>query len=160
MRAFNRLTVVVALVAAASCGKRVPEPPGVAPGTPHVSWVLMTGDRDTPDANYVCQSDPKDDCVISAGSSDHRVFTDFHVYYHGTGADTRYRGSILVGYFDRPHTLSANILVRKGDHITNQSFTDIVTSVPGTYEVTFDLTASTANGVNQSIHQTFPVTVK
>jgi len=157
---FNLLTVVVAVAAGVTCANRVPEPLGVAPGTPHVSWVLMSGDRDNPDADYVCQSDPKDDCVVAMSSSDRPVFSDHHIYYHGAGGETRYTGKINVGYFKLPRTFEPKILVPKDERITNQSMTDIVSSNPGTYAVTFDLMASTANGASHSIRQTLPITVR
>ena len=160
MRVLNLLTAVIAVAAGTTCTNRVPEPVGVAPGTPHISWVLMSGDANNPDADYVCQSDPKDNCVISASRPDRRVFSDLHIYYHGAGVETRYTGSIRVGYFDNPHTLEPKILVRKSERITNQSVTGIVVTTPGAYAVTFDLMASTANGQDQPIRQMLDVTVK
>ena len=160
MRLLRLLTAVVALSTGANCANRVPKPVGVAPDTPHVSWVLMSGDRNNPDADYVCQSDPKDECVVSASRTDQPVFSNLHIYYHGAGGETRYTGSIRVGYFNNPSTLEPKILVRKGKGITNQSVTGIVTSKPGSYDVTFDLMASNAEGAGQSIRQTLPVTVR
>jgi hypothetical protein len=76
-RSFVILTLV-ALVSSA-CAKRVPEPTGVAPGTPHISWVLMYGDRDTPDQEFSCQSEPRTDCVLPVSRPDAQVFSDIHL---------------------------------------------------------------------------------
>lgn len=155
---------ITAAVFLTACAQRVPEPAGVAPGTPRISWVLMSGDRDNPDAEYVCQSDPRDECVVPASRPDNPVFSNLHIYYHGAGGETRYTGSIQVGYFDGPpesNRLRTNILVRKNKAITNQSVADVVTSTPGIYEVTFDLmAAATATGGSAPIRETLPVTVK
>jgi len=160
MRILRLLIGAVALATGVTCANHIPEPVGVSPRTPHVSWVLMSGDRDNPDADYVCQSDPKDECVVSASRADQPVFSNLHIYYHGAGGDTRYTGSIRVGYFTTPSTFEPKILVRKHGDITNQSVTGIVTSKPGSYSVTFDLMASNAEGAGQSIRQTLPVTVR
>ena len=64
-----RSSVAIALVAAVTsttCAKRVPEPTNVAPGTPHVTWVLMCGDRDNADNEFACQSDPRTEAADHA----------------------------------------------------------------------------------------------
>jgi hypothetical protein len=154
------LLTAILVSAAASCANHVPEPVGVAPGTPHVTWVLMAGDRDTPNADYVCQSGSQDECVMEASRPGEPVFSDLHIYYHGAGPETRYTGSVRVGYFNTLSTLEPKILVRKNERITNQSVVGIVTSKPGQYDVTFDLVASTTSRDNQPIHQSLPVTVR
>src|SRR4051794_38209327 len=95
IRSFFVLTVI--LLASSSCAKRVPEPTGV-PGTPHVSWVLMYGDRDNPDGEFACQSDSRTQCALPASKPDAQVFSDIHFYFHGAGAETRYEGTINIGY--------------------------------------------------------------
>jgi hypothetical protein len=153
---------VFALVAAA-CGKRVPEPTGVAPGTPHISWVIMTGDRDSPDREFVCQSDPKNDCVVDATRPDDQRFSDVHFYYHGAGAETKYTGSIQIGFFEgaaESHVVQPNITVKKNEEIANQSILGIVSSKPGRFAITFDLVATTDTGKTQTIRTDVPIVVR
>lgn len=146
------------------CAKRVPEPVGVVPGTPHVSWVIMHGDRDNPDQEFACQSDPRNECVIPASRPDAQVFSDVHVYYHGAGGETRYVGSIDIGYFQgaSPSRRSpSTITVKKNESITNQSVSGIVSSTPGTYTVAFDIEATViATGRKQPIHESIQVALK
>jgi hypothetical protein len=51
--------------------------------------------------------------------------------------------------------------VQKNESITNQSVTGIVTSTPGTYAITFDVTGTaTESGKNRSIRDRVSVAVK
>jgi hypothetical protein len=84
----------LAAMLTSTCGTRVPEPEGIPPGTPHVSWVFMSGTRENPDQDFVCQSDPRDECAVPASRPDAPVFVDVHFYCHGAGAETRYLGTI------------------------------------------------------------------
>jgi len=90
MRQLPLIVATAAVVLTSACAKRVPEPVGVAPGTPHISWIIMSGDRDNPDQEFVCQSDPRNDCVVPVSRPDAQVFADVHFYYHGAGAETKY----------------------------------------------------------------------
>jgi len=71
---------------------------------------------------------------------------------------------LLHGFFDgsaAARTAATNVVVRKGESMTNQSVTGIVTSKPGTYQVTFALTATIADaGTKQPIRQSVQVVVK
>ena len=164
MRRYAILVVGFGVALATSCGKRVPGPPNLAPGTPHVSWVIMSGDRDNPDREFVCQSDPHSDCVVPASRPNEQTFSDVHVYYHGAGPETRYEGTIEVGFFQgaqNVRTMQTNIVVKKGESITNQSMTSIVTATPGTYAMRFAITATvTDSGTRQPIAETIHVTVR
>jgi hypothetical protein len=158
------IVAIVAAVSTSTCAKRVPEPVGVTPGTPHVSWVIMSGDRDNPDQDFVCQSDPRNDCVVPVSRPDALVFSDVHVYYHGAGAETKYAGSMQIGFFrgsTEARNIQTNITVQKTESITNQSVTGIVTETPGNYAVGFELVAtSTDTGKSQPIREQVAVVVK
>jgi hypothetical protein len=164
MRRHSMIVVTIAAVFSATCAKRVPEPVGVASGTPHVSWIIMFGDSDNPDREFACQSDPRNDCVIPVSSPNDQVFSDVHIYYHGAGAETKYSGSIDVGFFQgspEAHQLQPNITVTKNESITNQSVTGIVTATPGRSAVTFALVATvTDTKKSQPIRDSVPVVVK
>ncbi len=151
-------------VVIAGCAQRVPAPSGLAPGTPYVSWVIMSGDRDNPDQAFVCQSDPGNDCVIPASRPDAQVFSAVYFYFHGAGSETKYTGSIEIGFFRsaaESRTVPTDVTVKKGESITNQSVTDIVSAAPGTYTMKIDLTAAAApSGQSQRIREDVPVVVK
>jgi hypothetical protein len=149
---------------APGCAKRGPERANVAPGTPHVTWVVMYGDRDNPDNEFACQSDPRTECVVPASRPDARTFSDVHFYFHGAGDETKYEGTTSIGFLQgatEAHTSQTNITVKKNESITNQSTTGIVTSAPGTYTVALDLTATmTGTGNRQPVRESFQVRVQ
>lgn len=156
--------IVLSATISASCATHAPEPRGLAPGTPHVSWVIMSGDRDTPDRDFVCQSDPRNDCVMPASKPGAQVFSDVHLYYHGAGTETKYSGAVQIGFFEGPpeaHVIHPTISVRKNEQISNSSVTDIVSSKPGAYALKFDLVANVVDtGKTHSIQTEVTVVVK
>ena len=158
------IVVTIAAVFTSTCAKRGPEPPGVAPGTPYVSWIIMSGDRDNPDQEFVCQSHPRNDCIVPVSRPDAQVFSDVHFYYHGAGAETKYTGSIDIGFFQgspESHTAQSNITIRKNESIVNQSVTGIVSATSGTYAITVALVATlTGTGKSQPIRDSVQVVVK
>jgi hypothetical protein len=164
MRKLHVIVAIVAAVLASTCAKRVPEAAGFAPGVPRVSWIIMSGDRDNPDQEFVCQSDLLNDCVIPVSRPDAQVFSDVHFYYHGAGAETKYSGSIEVGFFQgstASRKIAANTTVQKAGSIMNHSVTGIVTATPGSYPVTFALVATvTDTGKSQPIQADVAVIVK
>lgn len=164
MRTEALFAITLAAVLIVGCGTRIPGPSNVAPGTPHVSWVIMSGDRDNADREFVCQSDPRTDCIMPASHPDEQAFADVHVYYHGAGAETKYQGTVAIGFLEGSAAASAaptNIVVKKDESIANQSVTGIVTAKPGTYAVTFTMTATVAaTGQTHPIQQSLPVIVR
>ena len=156
--------LLISYLSLASSCMRVPGTGGVARGTPHISWVIMSGDRDNPDRDWVCQSDMRDDCVVPATRPGDEVFSDVHVYYHGASQETRYTGSFHVGYFQSSadsNFVKANITVKTNGAIANQSVTGLVTSSPGSYEISFDLLAATTDTtLDRPIQHRLPVAVK
>jgi|SRR5262245_15642069 len=164
MRTYRVAVVILAVALTSTCAKSVPEPVGVPAGTPHVSWVLMYGDRDNADSEFACQSGTPTECVLPASKPDAQVFSDIHFYYHGAGAETRYEGTINIGYLQgapETHTSRTGITVQKDGSITNSNTTGIVTSTPGSYAVTISQTATVkATGKTQTIRESIPVIVK
>ena len=158
------LFALIAAIGIIGCGMRVPEPAVNMPGTPHVSWIIMSGDSDNADREFVCQSEPRTECVIPVSSLDNPVFSDVHVYYHGAGVETRYTGTIQIGFFKGSadaHTLKADVAVKKSESIMNQSVNGIVTSTPGTYSLDFNVAATvTDTKKSQPIREQVRVVVK
>ena len=98
----SRLTaalLMLVLVGGVACGKRVPERTAASPGSPDVSWILMSGDRENPDRDFICQSNPRTACEMSASRPSEQVFAHLYVYYHPAATETLYTGSIRVGFF-------------------------------------------------------------
>ena len=162
----RRLFVVGTIaILVSACAKRVPEPVNVAPGTPHVTWTLMYGDRyANAEDKLVCQSDPRTECVLPASRPGAQVFAHLHTYYHGAGAETRYEGTTTHGFLEgepNAHTSQTKISVSKTESITNQSVTGIVTSKPGGYTMSWYLTATVVDtGKTYPVRDTIQVTVK
>jgi len=156
--------IALILVWTCGCGKQVPRAANVAPGTPYVSWIIMYGDRDNPDREFACQSDPRTDCVVPPSRPDAEVFTNVHIYYHGAGGETRYEGPVDVGFLQgsgAARESQSNITVKKNESIANQSVTGIVTRTTGTYHLKFSLTATvTDTKRTQPIRDQIPIVVK
>jgi len=157
----RNLSLIVAVVLTSACAGRAPVRSGLAPGTPHIGWVIMSGDRDNPDQQFVCQSDPRNDCVMPVSRAAAPVFSNLYVYYHRAEAETKYSGKMLIGFFrgggEPAH--DTNIIVPRNESITNQSISGIVTDTPGEYALTFDL-AATSNGNSQPVREKIAVVVK
>src|SRR5262245_18224186 len=92
------IVLVAACFVVSSCAKRPLAPAGQALGTPLFAWVFMSGDLDNPDREFVCLSTPVSECVVPASSPENRVFSDLFFYYHGAGGETKYTGSIQIGF--------------------------------------------------------------
>src|SRR5262245_13660501 len=105
----NRMTwlgrpkALVSAVLFARCGRSRgvprPKPAAAAQGTPSVTWVVMSGDRENPDRDFVCQSNSPGDCVVPVSRPDEQIFSDVHLYYHGADTDIKYVGAIRIGLF-------------------------------------------------------------
>jgi hypothetical protein len=146
------------LCLAMGCEKRVPVPTGGSPGTPRIGWVIMVGDRENPDREFVCQSDPRTHCVMRASQPDEQTFTNTHFYFHSGTTDTKYAGTIQLGFLMSPHETKPNLIVKSGDSATNASVSGIVSSRPGRYPMRIDVVAE--SGGRRQIRDSVPVIVK
>ena len=137
----RRLGAVLLSLLAAGCGMRVPKPVG---GTtaPQVGWVIMSGDADNPDRDFVCQSNPRSECVVPVDRPEARVLGHLHVYYHAAATETKYTGTIRIGFFDQPHEISPTITVKPGESPGNQSVSDFVSMKPGRYTMSIAVDAT------------------
>ena len=153
-----RWLVFVTLVAAMTgCAKRAPEPVGLAPGVPHVSWIIMHGDSDNPDAEFACQSTGPRECVLPASRPDARVLSDVHLYFHGAGRETTYLGSYRAEFFNAPRDSPIRTTVRGEERIANHSVVGIVTERPGDYRLRLAMDATSAGST--PIREDVPVQV-
>jgi hypothetical protein len=150
------------IMIATGCAKRIPEPVGGHTDSPHVGWVIMSGDADNPDRDFVCQSTPRTECVVPVDRPEARVLAHVHLYYHSAAAETRYTGSIRIGFFDEAHEITTpNATVKPGDSAGNQSVSDFASSKPGTYTMTIAVVAtSIPAGQTENIRDQVSVTVR
>jgi hypothetical protein len=164
MRRVFVLLIALAIAPAFGCAKRVARPAGVAPGTPYISWIVMHGDRDNPDREFSCQSDARSDCWVPVSRPDAQVFSDVHVYYHGAGAETKYAGTLQIGFFqggEASRNVKTAVTVKKDESLTNEAVTGIVTSTPGHYTLAFAFDASVGGGRGtQPFHDQVSVEVR
>lgn len=158
----NRRNIAFVLaVLGTGCARPIPGPVGGLTGTPRVGWVIMSGDADNPDRDFVCQSSPRSECVVPVDRPDARVLSHLHVYYHPASTETKYTGSIRIGFFDRPHEINPNIIVKPGESPGNQSVSDFVSMKPGTYPMSIAVVAApTQAGQPQDIRDQVSVVVK
>jgi len=155
------VSAVILIVIAPGCARRVPERAGGPKDSPHVGWVIMSGDADNSDRDFVCQSNPRSECVVPVDRPDARVLSHVHLYYHSASAETKYTGSVRIGFFDGAHELKPNMTVKPGDSPGNHSVSSFVSSKPGTYLMTIAVVAtSVPSGAAQEIREQVPVTVR
>ena len=140
---FAAATAAAALLAA-SCGGRAPVRTGLSPGTPYISWIIMYGDRDNADREFACQSDPRTDCVLPPSAPGADVFSAVYLYLHGAGGETKYQGTVQIGFLRGGGPSRVDMILKKNEAIGNHSVNGIVTAAPGTYNLAFDVTATVA----------------
>jgi len=155
------LGAVLSVAIVSGCVRPVPEPPDGHSATPHVGWVIMSGDIENSDRDFVCQSNPPSECVVPVDRPDARVLAHVHFYYHAAATDTKYTGSARIGFFDAPHEIKPNITVKPGERPGNQSVSNFVTSKPGTYVMSVAVVATaTQTGETQNIREQVSVIVR
>jgi hypothetical protein len=88
------------------------------------------------------------------------VFSDVHLYYHGTGIATKYSGTIRVGFLGGTALVKPDVSVIKREEIARESISGVVAMTPGTYQVAIDVTATPKGGIPTSIRVDVPVVVK
>ena len=121
----------------------------------------MSGDADDPDRDFVCQSNPRSECVVPVDRPDARVLGHVHFYYHAAATETRYTGSNRIGFFDKPLEVNADITVKRGESPGNQSISDFVSAKPGMYTMSIAVVAkSVQTGQTENIRDQVSVIVK
>jgi hypothetical protein len=153
--------VFLLLVSMTGCGMRIPEPLGGRTGSPRVGWVIMSGDAENPDRDFVCQSNPRSECVVPADRQGARVLSHVYVYYHAASTETKYTGSIRIEFFDQPHEINPSVTVKPGESPGNQSVLDFVSMKPGRYAMSTAVVAtSTQTGQMQTIRDQVRIIVR
>ena len=139
------VSVALAFIAIiAGCGRKVPEPVPHPP-SPHISWEIKVGDQDNPDKTSVCKSDPRSECVVPATTPGRQALATVHVYFHPATVETKYSGSVQVGFFEgspAAHELKIDATVKPGDSPATNTIYAIVKSQQGTHRVNISAVAS------------------
>jgi hypothetical protein len=152
---------IVVSVGLEGCARSIPKAAGGTAGTARVGWVVMMGDRDNPDREFVCYSESPGDCMMPPSRSNGQVFADVHLYYHPAATQTKYTGTIQIGFFNSAHELRPNFILKPADPPANQSVVGIVSDKPGTYPLTIGVEATPAQGgATQQVHQQVQVIVR
>ena len=143
-----------------ACARPIPKPAAGAAGVPRVGWVIMTGDRDNPDREFVCYSESPGACVIPASRPNEPVFADVHLYYHPAATDTKYGGTVRIDFFNSPLDLRPNLTVKPGAQPGNQSVAGIVSAKPGTHALSLRVDATAMPGGTQQMREDVKVVVR
>ena len=139
--------VVVTCSSICGCASHAPEPTP-HPSTPHISWSIAEGESETD----LCKSTETSPCVLSLGDkSDRRRLAVFHLFMHAANTDTRYAGTVRVGFITEEaqpvHQIDGE--VKRGSDPMNFSVTGLA-KPPGTYYVEISI-AATAAGSNKPV---------
>jgi hypothetical protein len=141
-----------------------PRPVETMSGAPQVGWVIMSGDADNPDHDFICQSNPRSECVIQASRADAKTNSAVYFYYHSAAVETRYTGTIQLGFLEgesSSHQLRPDFTVKPKDSVAKQSVVGIVSSTPGTYAMAIDVVAvPTGSDTKQNIQEKVQVVVR
>ena len=132
--------VAIGVLGLYGCAERIPEPT-VIPNTPHISWVITT-EREQGTEQMVCQSDPRTPCVVPATTVNAKRLATFHLYLHPGASDTKYTGTMQVGFFSgtvQQSKIDATVTAGNAPH--GVSTTDIVTQRSGSYAIKLELNA-------------------
>ena len=165
--ACKRLIVVAAffwfLTSGCASGHRIPEPPGVHPNEPHISWSIHAGTAENPEQLLVCDSGSRAECVVGTSRPEREVFATLHLYLHPASVETTYTGTVQIGFFGRDkraHQLDVKQIVKPGEKPRNSTIYDRLPSAAGTYPMEIALTAMLASGERREIRENVTVTVK
>ncbi|MEO8256269.1 MAG: hypothetical protein ABI868_02885 [Acidobacteriota bacterium] len=143
------------------CTRSIPKPASGPAGVARVGWVVMIGDRDNPDRDFVCYSESPGDCVMPPSRPDGQVFAAVHLYYHPAATETKYAGTIQIGFFSTALDLKPDFTVKPNASPGNQGIVGIVSAKPGTYPFTIAVDATpTAVGAPSQIRQQVQVVVR
>jgi len=89
------------------------------------------------------------------------VLAHVHLYYHAISSETKYTGAVRIGFFDAPHEINPNIVVKPGEPPGNQSVSNFVSTKSGTYAMSIAVVATPAQtGQRQNIRDQITVTLK
>lgn len=97
---------------------------------------------------------------MPASQPSSQIFSRTYFYFLPAATDTKYGGSIQIGFFEgaRPHEVAPDVTVKRGGPIANTSVLGIISSMPGPRAMTIAVTAQ--GETTQEIRDSVQVTVK
>lgn len=142
----THLLLAAVVLAAAACAKHAPEPTP-HPSTPHITWSISQGYTGETER---CRSTEASSCTLDFSEvAQDRRFGVFHLFLHAAAADTKYKGTLDIGFLGQPgereHTHLIEREIPRGNDPINFSTTGIVRP-PGTYYVEISLMATPLAG--------------
>lgn len=149
-----RASLGLVALAMFGCAGHVPEPKP-HPDAPHISWAISEGNND----KEVCRSTQDAACTLNlSGQPRDRRIGVFHVFLHAGSVDTKYVGSVDIGFLVEPgpgHVHAIDRVVARHSGPVNFSTTGNVKPA-GTYYVTVKLAATAADGSGAAV----PITAR
>ena len=135
----------ISTVLAAGCATHVPEPKP-HPDAPHITWSVAEGSND----KEVCRSTEPASCTLTLSAEPpNRRLGVFHVFLHAGATDTKYVGTINIGFLAQDsgtqHEHKVDRVIAHDSGPVNFSSTGIVKPA-GRYYVDVNLTATAADG--------------
>ena len=139
------MPIVLLALTLGRCATHVPEPTP-HPSTPHITWSIAEGEGH----KEVCASTKARRCVLTlTDEQPNRRLAVFHLFLHAGTTDTKYEGTLLVGFLvgeiAHQHVTKIDRVVPRGSAPVNVSSTGIV-KPSGTYYVDIALTVVPADG--------------
>lgn len=153
------LMMATAVALAGGCAANQPPKSTEAPGIPKVGWVIMQGSADNPDEEFVCQSEPRTQCEMTASRNGRQIFSEVHLYFHPVATQARYEGTAGVEFLGTGKAMQVNVPVKAGGDVGNHSIVGIVTDKPGEYALDLAMAVSSPDG-QSAIKDRIPVLVK
>ena len=109
----------------------------------------------------VCRSDAPDPCVLALPADRKPLLATVHVVLHPTQADTRYTGTMRVGFGGAASDTKVDSTVTRGGLAGNVSVTFLLTLTPGIYRTEISLTAtSKGSSAPVSLRDTITLTIQ
>lgn len=122
----------------------------------------MHGHDYNPDEEFGCQSNPRSDCAVNASSAAEKTLSEVHVYFHPARTETKYSGTVKIGFFTDSATSSGmkvDATVKPGD-VGSHSVIGLVTDKPGRYTMSIDVTATAQSGIERQIQENVSIDVQ
>lgn len=155
MPRYVMVAAAMAAVLVGACATHVPEPEP-HPNAPHITWSVAEGTND----KEVCRSTEPAPCTLTLSSEppNNRLGV-FHVFLHAGATDTKYVGTINIGFLvhdsGSQHEHKVDRVITRDSGPVNFSSTGIVKPA-GTYYVDVNLTATAADGPGRPL----PITAR
>ena len=122
---------------------------------------MLSSESQAGTERLVCRSDAPDPCVLTIPADRKPLLATMHVVLHPTPADTRYMGTMRVGFGGAAYDTKVDSTVTRGGPAGNISVTSLLTLTPGTYRAEISLTATPkGSSAPVSLRNTITLTIQ